>query len=137
MSIDLNFHTQFWCFTINKGLIIKNRVNFFVYRHFESEALSRSPRQPSMESRIWRLEKFKLVSNGIWSRDQSDLYLHTHPKMASYLLNVVMFRFVLHWNIANFSTVVKGTFFLNVKSFPGYRKISNSSITYVTYYEEK
>ena len=31
---------------------------------FESEALSRSPRQPSMESGIWRLEKFKLASNG-------------------------------------------------------------------------
>ena len=64
ISIDLNFHTQFWYFTINKWLIIKNRVNFFVYRHFENEALFRSPRQPSMESRIWSLEKFKLVSNG-------------------------------------------------------------------------
>ena len=55
-----------------------------------------------MKSRIRRLEKFKLVSNGnitikipflmmkgymedliMW---QPDLYLHTHPKMVSYLL---------------------------------------------------
>ena len=39
-------------------------MNFFSYRHFESEALSKSQRQMSMESRIWRLEKFKLLSNG-------------------------------------------------------------------------
>ena len=64
ISIHLNFHTQVWYFMINKWLIIKNRVNFFVYRHFENEALFSSPRQPSMESRIWRPEKLKLVSNG-------------------------------------------------------------------------
>ena len=43
---------------------LKNQVNFFSYRHFESEALYGSPIHPSMESRIRRLEKLKLVSNG-------------------------------------------------------------------------
>ena len=43
--------------------IFKIQVNFSC-RHFESEALFRSPIQPSLERRIRRLEKFKLVSNG-------------------------------------------------------------------------
>ena len=64
ISIDLNFHTQFPCLTNDKWLIFKNQMNYFSCRHFESEALSRSPNQPSMENRIWRFEKFKLVSNG-------------------------------------------------------------------------
>ena len=58
ISIDLNFHTQCRCLTNNKWLIFENHVNFFSWCHFESDALSRSPKQLSVESRIWCLEKF-------------------------------------------------------------------------------
>ena len=44
---------------------------FILYRHFEKlrSNLSRSPRQPSMEWRVRRLDNFELISNGrhhIW-----------------------------------------------------------------------
>ena len=45
------------------------------------------------------LEKFKLVSNGnifglygIWSRDQPDLYLHTHPKKGILFVKCLAYR---------------------------------------------
>ena len=41
-----------------------NHMNLVLCRPFESQALSRSVRQPSIESRIRRLEKFKVVLNG-------------------------------------------------------------------------
>ena len=71
-------------------------MNFFLYSNFESEALSqlsRSPRQPSMESRIRRLKKFKFVSNENirnkipFLHVYIDLNLHRHPKRLSYVLN--------------------------------------------------
>ena len=61
VSWTANAQSECDCLT---DLMFKVRWTCFLYRHFESVALSRSPRQPSMESRIWRLEKFKLVSNG-------------------------------------------------------------------------
>ena len=43
--------------------LFENQVNFFYVAILKSEALSRSPRQPSLENRIIRLEKCKVVSN--------------------------------------------------------------------------
>ena len=48
ISINSNFHTQVDA----------------IRKKYKTEALSMWPRQPSMESSIRRLEKFKLVSNG-------------------------------------------------------------------------
>ena len=45
--------------------------------------------------------------------------------------------FFLHCNIAYLSAIVEMTPFLYVKSFPGYKNISYSSITHFTYHEEK
>ena len=39
---------------------------------------------------------------GIWSRDQPDLYLHTHPKMVTYLLNNFIFRKGKQTNLIRF-----------------------------------
>ena len=49
VSCTANAQSEFDCVT---DLMFKIRLTFFLYRHFESVALSRSPIQPSMESRI-------------------------------------------------------------------------------------
>ena len=70
----------------------------FSCRHFESEALSRSPRQLSMENRIWCLEKFKLVSNGNITKNIPFLDVYGDINLVSHVIKCLKARKAL-WKI--------------------------------------
>ena len=60
-------------------------MNIVLYRHFESKAFSRSPRLPSTEWRIGRLENLKLVSNGNTSNMIPLLNVYGNMNLVLYL----------------------------------------------------
>ena len=61
-------------------------MNIVLYRHFESKAFSRSPRLPSTECRIGRLENLKLVSNGNTSNMIPLLNVYGNMNLVLYLV---------------------------------------------------
>ena len=64
--LNLNFHTKCRCYidTCNIRLIFKKQMINFLSHYSIIVTLSRSLRQPKMESFIRRLEIFKLTLNG-------------------------------------------------------------------------